>query len=209
MAAKDDIPIGAKFGRLTVMSQPFRHSIASTSVWCVRCRCDCGNEKDVYCRYLLTGNTKSCGCLHREKFRPPIIHGMAHTTEAHIYQSMMQRCYNPKNQAYKDYGGRGVTICDRWRAGFKFFLEDMGRRPAGLTIDRKDNSLGYSKGNCRWATYTEQNNNRRSSRMVEFNGRIQTAAEWSRELGISQSSIGKKLRRGLSLEQIISSLEMT
>ena len=93
-------------------------------------------------------------------------HGLEGTPTYHCWTAMNQRCYNPKHPYYADYGGRGITVCARWRHSFENFLDDMGLKPGGLTLDRRDNSLGYSPGNCRWATWQEQALNRRPRKML-------------------------------------------
>lgn len=120
------------------------------------------------------------------------------------WSSMRQRCLSPKCEAYNNYGGRGITICERWIESFENFLEDMGNRPPGLSLERKDNNLGYCKSNCVWADIGNQNRNRRDSVKLEFSGKVKNQSEWSRELGISQVTLGKRLRSGWSVERALS-----
>src|SRR6266496_181615 len=157
--------IGKKFGRLFVESKaPSKYK---TSYW--NCRCDCGVTKTVQSSALIQGATKSCGCLQREmvtarKFK----HG--HNTRANgalssrTYQSwlsMIQRCTNQNLKCYKYYGGRGITVCERWRQSFENFIEDMGERPPGLSLERINNDGHYEPSNCKWATRAEQHRNQR------------------------------------------------
>lgn len=145
---------GQKFGLLTVIG--FAGSIAHKSHWL--CRCDCGNNKTVKGIYLTDGATKSCGCNRFAGHRRT--HGKSHTRAFNIWLGMKQRCENPKNPAYRLYGGRGIAICARWQK-FENFFADMGPAPNGLSIDRKDNDKGYDRSNCRWATPLQQSRNRR------------------------------------------------
>jgi hypothetical protein len=124
------------------------------------------------------------------------------TTEYTIWRAMKSRCSNPATINYSDYGGRGIAVCDRWRDDFAAFLADMGPRPSpDHSIDRRDNSGPYSPDNCRWSTSTEQSNNRRVNRMLSHQGRTQTLAQWSRELGLSRVTLADRLDAGWPVEK--------
>jgi hypothetical protein len=154
---------GERYGRLTVIAHVGFANACST--WL--CECDCGNRITVRLSGLL-GRTKSCGCQKREsaskRGKANQTHGHGYGTPEYIsWRSMKQRCENPKAKKFANYGGRGIKVCDRWRNSFENFLADMGPRPLGHTLDRYPDSDGhYSKENCRWATDSEQNKNRRS-----------------------------------------------
>ena len=107
---------------------------------------------------------------------------------------MMDRCYRPKNKKYKDYGGRGITVSKRWH-DFAVFLNDMGEAPAGMSLDRKKNHLGYSKANCRWATQTEQTRNARSNKLVTYRGCTKPLAEWCEILQLPYFTIHSRLHK--------------
>lgn len=147
--------IGNTYGKLTVLGY------AGKSNW--YCECICGNFKKVRTGHLTGGATKSCGCNRGDS------HGMSKTTEHNIWCNIKQRCYNPNVNNYHNYGGRGITMCDEWKNSFLAFYRDMGNRPDNLTLEREDNDGDYCKENCKWATRTEQNRNRRNTIFVNYN----------------------------------------
>lgn len=138
------------------------HNAKNGAVQCLY-ECSCGELVVRRMRHVLSGAIKSCGCYRREdsarKGRACFKHGSHKNPTYKSWVSMMTRCYNKNHEAYHRYGGRGITVCDRWFDFFNF-LDDMGDRPAGRTLDRKNNDLGYSKANCKWSTPKEQANNR-------------------------------------------------
>jgi hypothetical protein len=159
-----EVIVGKRFARLVVLDDS---GVGKDRR--IFCRCDCGNEKSIIANHVRTGRIRSCGCLQREiAILSNTIHGHnrigQRTSEYRIWYAMKDRTLNPKSPAWDDYGGRGITVCDRWRDSFEAFLADMGPRPSGLTLDRKNNDGNYEPGNCRWATWAEQNNNRRPQR---------------------------------------------
>lgn len=152
-----------KYGRLTLLTcLELKHT-----TW--KCRCDCGNEVKVWASQLASGGTKSCGCLKKDrdilwgkKDKNRQTHGMHGTPEYGAWTGMKQRCYNPKNKYYKDYGGRNIKVCKRWLNSFENFYTDMGPRPDNQhSLDRINNDGNYKPNNCRWADWFVQANNRR------------------------------------------------
>jgi hypothetical protein len=164
------------------------------------CRCACGKFSLAYGQDLAKGKVKSCGCLNAERIKK---HGCSRKPVYNIWKGMFQRCENPKEKAYKNYGGRGITVCDEWR-DFNVFLADMGFPAKGLSLDRIDNSRGYSRDNCRWATDGQQLNNKRNNVRLKFNGETRTLSEWARYLNVSRDSIHGRISRGWSVEKTLS-----
>lgn len=118
-----------------------------------------------------------------------------------LWKSMLQRCLNRRHPDYPHYGGRGITVCRRWRRSFAAFCEDVGKRPPGTTLDRIDNEGPYAPGNMRWATRREQAHNRRSSRLITWRGETLVLSEWARRAGLNSGTLASRLRRGLPLEE--------
>ena len=200
--------VGEKFYRLTVIGRaPNRGTgLRSKSQW--ECLCECGNTCVVLGYVLKSGNTKSCGCWKKEvgringkklNFR----HGMTNTRVHMTWASMIQRCTDPAHKSYSHYGGRGIHVCERWMK-FENFLEDMGDRPAGTTLDRYPDVNGnYEPGNCRWATPTEQANNRRDNFKIEAFGKALTDRGWHRVTGLSMATIIYRLAKGMSPDEAL------
>ncbi len=198
---------GQVFGRLTVVS--FAGIQKGNSRW--NCLCECGNESAVSLANLTTKKapTRSCGCLHREVCSASAkvqmtTHGLTETPEFAVWCNMLDRCYNTKAKAFWRYGGRGITVCDRWRTSFEAFLADMGQRPSeGHSIDRCDNEKGYCPENCRWATWTEQNRNRSSARLITHEGQTHPLIRWSELTGLSDQTIRYRLSHGWSVHDAL------
>lgn len=199
MAKKINIEIGSRFGRLTVIKESF--SLNDETY--LPCICDCGKAANVRSSHLRVGKTKSCGCLNREiSSKTNTTHGMAAGSfrksrpEYRVWNGMIQRCHNPRNNHYENYGGRGIAVCEEWRESFEAFFADMGKRADGLTLDRIDNDKGYLKENCRWATRKEQQNNLRKNVRVEYQGQTKTLTEWAEALGIERQNLYSRIARG-------------
>ena len=153
--------IGAQFGQLVVLAETSQ--IGTTRMWI--CLCSCGTETTVRHSNLVTGNSKSCGCLrNRQTQLRSFKHGYRHKPEYVVWTNMKTRCFNPKATQYHNYGGRGITVCDQWRNSFETFLSDVGDRPSEHhSLERIDVNDDYKPSNCKWATWEEQCNNRTNS----------------------------------------------
>jgi hypothetical protein len=186
---------GQKFGRLEV--KKFAEVKGTNSYW--NCLCDCGNPVKVYGSSLKRGHTRSCGCLRKERMtKLNNTHGQSKvgfTTSIYTcWQHMIQRCYNPNNKGYKNYGGRGIKVCERWHK-FENFFADMGDMPNGMFLDRKDNNGDYTPENCRWATRKEQQNNTRRNVWKDLNGEKRTLTQWAEHLGINVNTLRSRLKQ--------------
>lgn len=184
--------VGTKFGKLLVVEEAKRGKFNELRLNCV---CDCGNFKNVSRSHLLYGDVASCGCW-RNEFKK--IHGLSKSQTYRTWEGIIGRCENENNDRFKDYGGRGITVCEAWK-NFEAFYADMGERPKGTSIDRINNNGNYEPKNCRWASSKEQSRNSRKNRMIEFDNKIKCLAEWSELLGINYSTLRKRLSRGWSI----------
>jgi len=180
--------IGQRFGSLVVVSRA-EDSKGGFSRW--NCLCDCGGTTIAFGGNLRRGNTKSCGCLKMEMCTT---HGMARILTYKIWANMLQRCANSNNHSYKNYGGRGITVCDRW-LDFENFYTDMGERPKRFSVERKDNNGNYCPENCCWETMKTQARNRRRNRIIKYDGKEQCLAAWAEELCINYATLWNRLQR--------------
>lgn len=208
MAHRKPLPLGEKFGRLTVVEES--HRVESRLY--LRCVCECGGSLVVHLSSLRTGATKSCGCLRSELSRVrQSTHGLSSSRFYKIWLKMRERCHDPHAINYERYGALGIRVCERWQK-FEHFRDDMhasyqehveqhGTRDT--SIDRIENALGYLPGNCRWATEFEQRRNKSTNHLIEFNGRTQALHDWGRETGLGGRTIYKRLQRGWSVERAL------
>lgn len=198
---------GRKFGRLTVLERVENDKGGNV---CLLCRCDCGTVKKIRRSHVVGGKIVSCGCYIREL--ASTLHRTHHMTGSRLYgvwSNMKTRCYNKSNRAYKDYGGRGIKICDEW-LDFENFYNwaiangyDENAEHGECTIERADVNGDYDPSNCRFITIEEQAANKRSNVILNFNGKSQTLAQWSRETGIDQDTLSARLKRGYSVEDAL------
>lgn len=189
---------GSRFDRWLTVAPAFRLGQRKL----VPCRCDCGTERNVEHSHLAKGVSKSCGCLaldlvttHGHKSKDQDVGG---SHEYRTWRAMHQRTSDPNSKSYADYGGRGITVCERWST-FENFYADMGPRPGDdYSIERKENDKGYSPENCKWAIRMEQAKNKRNNRILTDGVRTMHLADWARELGCEPGTIMGRINRGWS-----------
>lgn len=189
---------GRRFGRLLVEGWSDRRN-RFRPLW--KCHCDCGSEFYTESSSLVSNRVLSCGCLKREVNRQPKTHGQSRTPLHAIWLSMKNRCGNPNDEAYANYGGRGITVCERWKL-FENFMSDMGPRPEGMELDRRDNDLGYNPENCRWITKSGNLRNTRRNRLITYNDQTHCIAEWAEITGIPPKILSDRVRRGWSVDRL-------
>lgn len=204
MGAKIDL-MGRRFNRLLIIG--CAKTIDRRAHW--ECLCDCGKIVIKKAQGLLNGSVGSCGCYKRDLHRKTYTkHGHAlagKTTPEYVaWNNIINRCYNPKNNRYHRYGGRGIKVCDEWYNSFEAFLMDMGLRPSRKhSVDRIENDGDYTKNNCVWATIKTQCRNKSTNRWIEGNGKKMILKDWARKLDCSCGSITKYLDVGLTMEWVI------
>ena len=186
---------GMKFGKLTAIKTVGKNSKGEYQWECI---CDCGNRRTVNVSDLLRGRSTSCGCSRQK-------HGKSKNVLFHIWQSMKQRCGNANSPKYKNYGGRGISVCGEWADSFDAFYQWAihSGYEKGLQIDRADNEKGYSPDNCRWVTALQNENNRRNNHLLTCDGETHTLAEWSRITGMPSTTIVTRLYRGKTIEEAL------
>lgn len=187
---------GQIFGRLTVLKQDGKlgRNIAFL------CRCKCGTERRFRGSHLRLGTSTSCGCQRGDSLRR---HGMTGTRLYSIWHNMLQRCNNPNNIEYANYGGRGISVDERWKLFDNFLADVQATYQDDLTLDRPEVDGNYGPENFRWATALEQGSNKRNNVMLTLDGITKTSAEWSRETGIPARTIRKRKSYGWSDERIL------
>jgi len=199
---------GLRFGLLTVISLAVK-APNGEAMWL--CKCDCGNEIEVRRGSLRSGLTRSCGCLKHKGLQTDLIifdeKEALYRTKKRL-MAMRFRCYNIKNKYYKDYGGRGITVCDRWmdkKTGLHNFIADMGLIPSlHHQIDRIDNDGPYSPENCIWTICSINNTHKRNSHMITYKGKNQCLSVWAKEMGLSYAALCSRLKRkNLTLEEAL------
>jgi hypothetical protein len=196
--------VGQRFGRNVIISL---HKLPNTPgtrppfQYFARCQCDCGNQpRYVHPDSLKKGISLSCGCLQVEIATK---HGLDKHPLCPRWRAMMRRCYSPQDSRYKDYGGRGITVCERWH-DVRNFIADMSEGyQKGLQIDRKDNDKGYSPENCRWINSYKQAQNKRNNVSLTFQEKTLTLPEWSETTGIPYKTLWCRIKRGMSIERAL------
>ncbi len=196
MVKRTQIAPGAKYGQLTIITEAEPHTSPCGKVSRrVECICECGSIVVVQLPNLRNGNTTSCGCARNK-------HGMSRSPTYKTWEDMIGRCLRPSSTHYARYGGRGITVCERWRS-FSHFLEDMGEKPDGLTLERIDNDKGYFNDNCRWATRHEQARNRCDTRTLTCRGETMCLTDWAARLGIHPTALEARLKNGWTIESAL------
>ena len=190
--------IGLRFHRLLVVERlPGGRRLR------YRCLCDCGRLTEAYGENLRNGHVKSCGCFRVEHTAAKnTTHGLSDAATYETWKGMRSRCANKRNKNYPSYGGRGITVCERWN-DYSNFVADMGERPPGRSIDRIDNDGPYSPENCRWATKIEQANNVRRTKFLTLYGETKPLAEWARLYGLKYHTLYQRVRDKRSQDRML------
>lgn len=198
--------IGKKFSRFTIVEVSIgKHG--KMAHW----KCDCGKSGKTQLRSILHGKSRSCGCLKKEIFTK---HGLSHTITLTSWRSMVSRCTCVRHHNYKNYGGRGIKICNNLRSSVGNLASLIGERPRGMTLDRIENDFNYSCGRCKecrlnkwtlnvkWSTPKEQLRNTRCNKVIEFNGESKCVAQWGEDTGINPATILSRIIRGVPTHKL-------
>lgn len=179
-----------RFGKLSVVEfSEYRKNSQNTKIAFWLCKCDCGNSKVINSNNLISGRSQSCGC---ERIGKRKVHGLAGSRIYAVWTAMKARCDNPNDKSFKNYGGRGIGYDSNW-SSFENFVADVGLPPEGMTLERVDNSKGYSKENCVWESHKAQSRNTRRNNVIEFNGEAMCLSDWASRLGIPQSTLSARI----------------
>ena len=191
---------GDVFGEWTVL----RFSEQRNGDFRYLAQCTCGTQREVSARNLRLGHSRSCGCKKIDLMVAKVTkHGMHQSSTYKIWTAMLDRCRNPNHPSFPDYGGRGITVHPEW-SDFRVFLRDMGEKPSGLSLDRIDNSKGYTPNNCRWATPKTQMRNTRRNRIVRLYGAEMCLTDAAHKLGIDPPNVWNRARyHGISLQEAL------
>ena len=203
--AKTEIKKGDRFYRIEVIKEISRHKTpGGTFRRRYLCKCDCGKIWPVCMTELKNGDTKSCGCLRLDRdIKRLTKHGKCRTRIYKTWCNMKNRCNNPKNKEFKNYGDRGIKLCDKWYT-FEGFWEDMKEGYSdNLTIDRINNNGNYEKENCQWSTHKEQANNKRNNKFLTLNNETKSITIWANELGLKYTTLYMRLRNGFSVQKAL------
>jgi len=202
-----NVTSGRTYNRLTALHDTGERRSGRKPIWAFQCVCGARVVADAY--KVAAGSTQSCGCQRKDNGKARRTHGEAsaggkRTPEYTTWAGIRNRCENPENQAFQDYGGRSISVCARW-AVYENFLEDMGRRPSPHhSIDRIDNDGNYEPGNCHWATMAEQSSNTRAVRRITIGPETRHLAEWLRHFGVTAVTFHNRVRAGMSEVEALS-----
>lgn len=198
MGKRIEVKVGEKFGRWKVIKEVSPHPTSGNRM--IYCQCQCGSLVTVRLADMVAGRSKSCGCISIER---TTTHGCSKNPLYIIWKGMLRRCYSKKSDSYSHYGGRGISVVKDWH-NLKTFIKwgERGYKP-GRTIERKDSNGNYCPENCIWATPKEQNNNRSSNRLLEFDGKKMNMSQWADLFGINRKTLANRLRLGWNFGKAI------
>lgn len=199
--------VGETYGRLTILEIGKKRNPSGKFFTFAICKCSCGSyPKPTRLSHLADGTATSCGCYQRERVTT---HGMYQSPHYGRWSLMLDRCENPKSGSFKNYGGRGIKVCDRWH-DVKNYIDDLPEGYfEGAELDRIDNDGDYEPGNVRWATALTNNGNRRYSRSITFNGKTQNLMRWSEDVGVAYRTLRYRLQNGMAIEQALTTPTLT
>lgn len=200
---------GHRFGNLVVLSLSHKERREYSYGWMTivfwNCQCDCGGVRTIPTARLRSGASTSCGCAKSKKLKEAhTIHGGTNKPEYRVWSHIKGRCNNPKDKAFRNYGGRGVMVCDRWNDSFEAFLEDVGERPTSRhQLDRTNNNGNYEPGNVRWVLPSVNCRNKRNNCMLTYMGSDRTLAEWAEIVPSPYGTIASRMRKGWPPEEVL------